>query len=118
MVALLSLISFKDSDVLPSFNIPHMDKIVHMGFYFGIAVLGMLSIREWTQGMLSFGKTMLWAMGFALMYGIVIEVLQSVCTIDREGDMLDVLANGLGAILGGAAMKYTFLGKGPFRWGR
>ncbi|HLT51064.1 MAG TPA: VanZ family protein [Arenibacter sp.] len=115
---MLSLISFKGNDILPSLNIPHMDKLVHMGFYFGTSVLGILFIRERKRGMVPLQKTMLWTVVFAILYGIIIEVLQSVFTLDRSGDILDVLANSSGAILGCFLMKFVFSGKSPLKWGR
>ena len=37
---------------------------------------------------------------FAILYGIIIEVLQSVLTKTREADLYDMFANSLGAIVG------------------
>ena len=116
-ITLLSLISFKGNGLLPSLNIPHLDKLVHAGFYFGTTVLGVLSVRERTKGKAPLRKSMLWVGGFAVLYGMVIEVLQSVYTLDREGDILDVLANGSGALLGVLLMKLVFSGKSPLKWG-
>ena len=115
-VTLLSLISFKGSDVLPTFNIPHMDKLVHMGFYFGTTVTGILFVRERFKDVASLRKTVIWVAGFSILYGIIIEVLQSVYTLDREGDVLDVMANVMGALLGAFLMKFVFSGKSPLRW--
>src|SRR5690606_11336807 len=116
-ITLLSLISFKESGLLPSLNIPHLDKLVHLGFYFGTTVLGILSVRERTKGTVSLQKAMLWVVGFAVLYGIIIEVLQSTYTLDRKGDILDVLANSFGALLGFLLMKFVFSGKSPWKWG-
>ncbi len=102
--------------MLPSLNIPHMDKLVHMGFYFGTTVLGILSVRERTKGTVSLQKTALWVVGFAVIYGIVIEILQSVYTLDREGDILDVLANSSGALFGFFLMTFVFSGKRLLKW--
>lgn len=93
-----------------------MDKLVHMSFYFGATVLGVLSVRERTRGIVSLRKSMLWIGCLAVLYGIVIEVLQLVCTTDREGDILDVLANSLGALLGVLIMKFVFSGKSLLKW--
>ena len=116
-ITLLSLVSFKGGDLLPSLDIPHMDKLVHMGFYFGTTLLGILLVRERTGGMVSLQKTMLGIVVFAILYGIIIEVLQSTYTLDRQGDILDVLANSSGALLGGFLMKFVFSGKSPLKWG-
>lgn len=34
---------------------------------------------------------------YAILYGIIIEVLQSVVTLNREADVLDAVANSIGA---------------------
>lgn len=115
-ITLLSLISFKDSGLLPSLKIPHLDKLVHLGFYFGTTVLGILAVRERYRGKVSPKKAMLGGAGFAVLYGIIIEVLQGGYTSDREGDILDIIANSFGALLGYLLMKFVFSGKSPLKW--
>ena len=52
----------------------------------------------------------------AVVYGIIIEILQGVATTDRHPDLLDVLANSLGALFGSFTVKYIFSEKTPFKW--
>jgi glycopeptide antibiotics resistance protein len=52
---------------------------------------------------------------YAIVYGTIIEVLQGVATVDRDPDVLDVLANSLGALFGGFAVKFVFTGKAPLK---
>lgn len=86
-ITLLSLFSFSEGD-LPEFRLPFMDKLVHFTFYFMAAVLGALSIREQTQGKSGLKKSILIIVGAVVLYGIVIEVIQSEFTVTREGDVI------------------------------
>ena len=114
-VTLLSLFSFSESD-LPHFELPYMDKLVHFTFYFMAAFLGALSIRERTQGNIGLIKSISIIVGAVVLYGIVIEVIQSELTVTREGDIFDVMANTLGALLGALAIKLLFSGKRQLKW--
>ncbi|MCM4173565.1 hypothetical protein DHD32_18980 [Arenibacter sp. TNZ] len=114
-VTLLSLVSFKEEHI-PSIDIPHLDKLVHFTFYFGFTVLGCLSFREFNRRNVSLGKVLLKIITYAVVYGIIIEVLQGVATINRDPDLLDVLANSSGALFGSFIVKYIFSGKTSLKW--
>ncbi|MFD2789132.1 VanZ family protein [Arenibacter sp. H213] len=116
LITLLSLYSFSGSDVLPSIRIPHMDKLVHFSFYFGATVLGIMCIWERKNGRITLQGTILRVVGFAILYGIIIEVLQARFTTYRHGDIWDVLANSVGALLGGLVIKLFFSGNTPMKW--
>ena len=88
-------------------NIPHMDKIVHFIFYFIMVVLGFLALRNDFKHRFSLKKILLWIVVFSIIYGIIIEVLQYTITEDRQGDVLDALANSLGASVGLLLVKST-----------
>lgn len=49
-------------------------------------------------------------------YGIIIELLQMKFTLNRNGDILDVLANSLGAFFGVFVVKYVFSKKTQLKW--
>nr|WP_281503822.1 VanZ family protein [Arenibacter sp. F26102] len=114
-ITLLSLLSFEEESI-PSIAIPHFDKLVHFSFYFGFTVLGCLSFREIDRRKVPLGKALAKIIIYAVLYGIVIEVLQGVATIDRNPDLLDVLANSSGALFGGFAVKFMFSGKTSLKW--
>ncbi len=116
LVTLLSLFSFSGNTELPKIKIPHFDKFVHFSFYFGATVLGSMCIWERSKGRFSLRKTIFSVVGFAVLYGIIIEVLQAVFTSYRQGDILDVLANSVGAVLGGLVVKWIFSGNTPLKW--
>ncbi|WP_281542337.1 VanZ family protein [Maribacter aestuarii] len=81
-------------------KIPHFDKFVHFIFYFIMVILGVLAVREYLKTSIKFSKVMVCVLLFAVIYGIIIEVLQYTWTINRQGDILDALANTVGALLG------------------
>ncbi|MET6989048.1 VanZ family protein [Sediminicola arcticus] len=114
-ITLLSLFSFSEGD-LPDFEIPYMDKLVHFNFYFMAALLGVLSVRERTLGKSGLKKTILMILAAVILYGIVIEIMQSVFTVAREGDIFDVIANTFGALIGALAIKVLFSGKRQLKW--
>lgn len=109
------LASFSD-DGLPQFSMPNLDKLVHFVFYFVAAILGMLSAREQLGASFSLVKTVLLVITGIVIYGMIIEVLQDVLTSDREGDIMDVLANSLGAFCGVWLIKSLFSGNGRLKW--
>ena len=53
---------------------------------------------------------------FAVIYGIIIEVLQYSFTENREGDVLDGLANSFGGFIGVLTCKYMFSNSGFMQW--
>ena len=114
-ITTLSLFSFEEES-LPSVDIPHFDKLVHFSFYFVFTALGCLSFREIDRRNTPLRKVIVKIILYAVIYGIIIEVLQGVATKDREPDLLDVLANSLGALFGSFTVKYIFSGKTPLKW--
>lgn len=115
IITFLSLSSFEDLDT-GGLNIPHLDKVVHFIFYFVAAILGSLFLKENSKGLLNPLKAALLATIFAVIYGIVIEVIQSVFTQNRSGELFDVLANSLGAFCGAGLIIILFSGKTPLKW--
>ncbi|MBQ4914002.1 VanZ family protein [Maribacter sp. MMG018] len=99
LVTFSSLFSFSEVDT-GGIDIPHFDKIVHFAFYFGMVVLGVLASREQLKQRFVLKKALLGVLVFAVLYGMIIEVLQYSITVDREGDILDVFANTFGALVG------------------
>lgn len=114
-ITLLSLFSFSDMDV-PNIDIPYVDKLVHFIFYFIAALLGCMFVREVTNGKVTVGKAIRIIVLCVTIYGIIIEVVQSNFTPDREGDVLDILANTLGALWGALAVKFIFSVRTQLKW--
>ncbi len=116
-ITLLSLFSF-EGDSLPSVNIPHLDKAVHFVFYFVFAFLGCLGYRELKSKNTTIKRAVYFTIVTAVIYGMVIEVLQGVATAHRDPDVLDFLANSVGAFVGAYVVKYIFSGNTSLKWGK
>ncbi|PRX57727.1 VanZ family protein [Flagellimonas meridianipacifica] len=115
VITSLSLFSFSGLDT-GSISIPYADKITHFGFYSGFVVLGCLSVWEWRREKITLKKA-LWIMVItAIFYGMGIEALQYSMTKDRMAEWGDVLANSIGACIGGLAILWYFTKKEPLKW--
>ncbi|MFD0796468.1 VanZ family protein [Maribacter chungangensis] len=99
-ITFASLFSFTGTMAAPRINIPHIDKIVHFTFYFVLVVLGVKAVSEITRTEFALKKVLWCSFLFAVVYGILIELLQYGFTQDRHGDILDVFANSAGALVG------------------
>lgn len=100
-----SLFSFSGMVRTPRFNIPHADKVVHFIFYFVLVFLGVLAAKQWIKIKSNTNTVLLYTFIFAFFYGILMEFFQYYFTENREGDILDVLANTLGAMVGVTAVR-------------
>ena len=114
-VTFASLFSF-DEDDTPSINIPNFDKLVHFTFYFVMVILGIWAVREYLKTPRKLAVVIVWVVVFAVLYGIIIEVLQHTLSVDREGDILDALANTVGALTGMLVARTLFSGKWSLKW--
>jgi VanZ family protein len=87
-ITALSLVSLEGK--VSSLAFKNTDKVVHVLFYFFFTFF-------WSKAYKN--KKVILIMLLAVLYGIVIEVLQTTITATREADFHDVLANSLGAFL-------------------
>lgn len=110
-VTLSSLCSFEgiSSGTFDTFNIPNIDKVVHFVFYLVMTVAGFLAIQGYFTKGIGKRKTIWYMFLFSVVYGIIIEVLQYTLTVDRHGDILDVLANSAGALTGVMLIRLLIL---------
>lgn len=114
-VTFSSLHSFEGVST-PRFQIPHLDKMVHFTFYFVACILGVLFLREHSQGNMSIKKA-IWIMVFAtIAFGVIMEILQHTFTANRMGDIFDAMANTFGSLCGAIAAKIYFSGKRQLKW--
>lgn len=104
LITSLSLFSFSDDgeDII---SIPHLDKMVHAAFHFGIVVLGAFFLNEAAPKFWSWTKRIVLLLTFSLFYGGLIELLQWLLPFDRSAEVLDVFANFSGAVLGGLLIQ-------------
>jgi VanZ family protein len=91
------LMCFKAPSGVTSITFLHADKIVHFAFYFVYIVL-------WYRFLLHKGNTLtrtkIYLIVTAVILGILIEIGQSLFTTTRHSDVLDIVANCLGASFG------------------
>ena len=85
---------------VPRVTIPQFDKIVHVGIYTVLAILlyygwGRQSKYVFLQENIVFKIFVLCAV-----YGFLIEIIQGLFTVDRSFELLDELADVVGAALG------------------
>lgn len=116
VITTLSLVSFPDDDSSSMIKIPYFDKVVHFFFYFTASVLGCLFGREQTLGRIKRSKVIWITVTGLIIYGILIEVIQSNYTTYRSGEAMDVVANSIGAIIGSFFIKMLFSKKSQLKW--
>lgn len=93
----LTLGSFLQPEQLPSLGSTISDKVIHFIGYTFLVCLWSVAFyfkSKKNKFIIAVFKTAF----FALVYGIIIEVLQEQLTNTREGDIKDVFANFLGVI--------------------
>ncbi|NNE02340.1 MAG: VanZ family protein [Eudoraea sp.] len=110
------MVSFPDDDSTSMIRIPHFDKVVHFFFYFTASVLGCLLGREQTLGRIRRSKVIWMTVTGLIIYGILIEVIQSNYTTYRSGEAMDIVANSIGAIIGSLFIKLLFSNKSQLKW--
>jgi VanZ family protein len=88
----IAYLCLTDFDKLPTIKIGGLDKSVHFILHFFFTLLWYLYLK-------SAFKTK-WIIAFVVLldvaYGSLIEVGQTLFTITRKGDVLDILANSVG----------------------
>lgn len=82
---------------LGSFN--PTDKMMHLGAYFGLAILWFLYYIFKSQEELINKKGFFNISILIILFGILIEVLQGALTEYRDPDWADILANSIGVLL-------------------
>ena len=104
----LSLTNAEKFQKVSMFHIPWFDKVVHFGMYFFLMMVILIEHRRSVRNT----KILLLTALIPLAYGILIEVIQSVFTSTRSGDILDAVADGLGVL---AAVMLWLMLKPLFR---
>lgn len=82
-------------------SIPFKDKIAHFLFYFIMYYLWKKALK------LNSNKSQLKLIFIIVLYGIIIEVFQMIFTSDRQADVLDALANTLGALVAYGFLRFV-----------
>ena len=95
----LAVLSLLSSDDLPDVEVEYVDKFVHTIAYALLCLLWYSVLKSF-----KFSKALLVAAAIAIIYGIILEVLQGTLTIHRSLDVYDAIANSLGALLMGSLL--------------
>jgi len=98
LVALVSLMPINQQITI---SVRFFDKGVHMFMYFLLSFSWLKSLNKERNNINYIYKILL----LIILYGIIIEVLQEVLTVNRHGDLKDVIANILGTVLAGVLYK-------------
>lgn len=95
--ALIFFACFIPGNEVPKVKIFQLDKLVHIVLFAGCSCL-------WTLGLFRSEKKIaggIWIFLLCLALGVLVELIQSSRWVDgRSGDFWDVIADGVGALLG------------------
>jgi VanZ family protein len=95
IILYLSLANADTFNKVPLFNIPNLDKIVHLGMYFGfMSVIIFENRTSIKKGVHLFLLALI-----PLFYGILMEVFQETLTTTRNGSIYDVIFNSAGILI-------------------
>lgn len=93
---------------IPLVNIPNFDKLVHTCLHFGYTLLWFLYFNKKYNS--SNNNLLLIAIVISsFFFGIIIELIQQYFTTTRTADLMDILANTVGAII--ASLSIIFVNK-------
>jgi VanZ family protein len=95
IILYLSLAKADTFDKVDVFEIPHLDKIVHFCMYFTLMITLLYENRSKVENI----KNQIFLAAISLLYGIIMEFLQSWITITRTGDFFDAIFNLIGISL-------------------
>jgi len=105
IICYLSLMPGEELPPVRLFNIPHADKIVHMGFYF---ILSIFLIKPFS-GLGSFPYILTFITSATISGAI--EIMQEKLAVSRHGDLYDFLANISGILIALVFYHYAISGK-------
>lgn len=78
-------------------GVENADKLVHFTFYAVFAILWFFYLKLYVT---NHTKLYLFVFIFSVSFGIMIEICQSIFTETRQADVIDAVANTLGAFFG------------------
>jgi VanZ family protein len=102
----MSLISGDKLPQIKTHLIPHFDKMVHFGFYFGLTILLIHDIVNYKQWYTKRLLIAFLAVTASIFFGGTIELLQHIQSLHRTRDFYDFLANTFGAVMGVFMFRY------------
>jgi glycopeptide antibiotics resistance protein len=98
IILVLCLLPKRDIETIDFSWLPkNADKVVHAGFYIILAILLSFAFIKYK---FRFRKLLIITLTICAFYGFSIEVMQHYFTTTRHFELLDVLANSLGSVIG------------------
>jgi VanZ family protein len=82
-----------------------VDKLVHMLMFGVLTYLSARGLRDRAANAWGNGRILLIAGALSFGYGALMEVLQGIPGLGRHGDLLDLTANTIGAVVGALLVK-------------
>ncbi|MBU8893655.1 MAG: VanZ family protein [Bacteroidales bacterium] len=99
-----STTSGSDLNKLSIFQIPNIDKLLHFSLYFLLSVSLQSSFLR--NELIHRKKQIHITLTMVILYGLLMEVFQYYLTSGRSAEILDIIANSAGCILGVASFRY------------
>jgi len=99
-VFIMVLFLIPSQDIPGSREIPHLDKVVHMVFFMIFTILFMRDMLKIKRLKLSSVAYILVTFLVVLSLAIMVELLQDVMKLGREGDIVDIIYDLFGFFLG------------------
>lgn len=99
IVLILTMMPGNSLRPLIVFPFSFVDKLAHFFVFMVLSIFLFADIKKDNKN-ISNTKALLLVFLISLFYGIIIEILQSVLTINRSAELLDILANMLGVLTG------------------
>ncbi len=91
---------------LPEWNwfaLLDLDKLVHAGMFFVLAVL----LAQAFRGQGTPARYILWSVAISIAYGLSTEIMQGLEAMGRRTDINDMIANSVGALLAAAYATWS-----------
>lgn len=106
VITYLSTMSPGSVPKMSNMHIPHLDKLVHCVMYLVLSfLLSLVLVRKYEVYTISIVVVVFL---FTVSYGIAMELVQKYVVKTRTGDIIDALANSIGAIMGIVAFYYMY----------
>lgn len=83
-----------------------VDKLVHMGMFAVLTVLLARGLRDRSANTRPLPRLLLMAGALSVAYGASMEVLQEIPGLNRRGDIIDLIANTVGAVAGAYWLRW------------
>jgi VanZ family protein len=104
---LLTLTPAEDMPATPSWELLSFDTAAHAFVFAVLAVLSLFSVRRQNRFPALRTAALPAVIIGSIIYGGLIEVLQSSMNVGRHGEWTDLLSDGIGALLGGFFAHYA-----------